>query len=311
MPAYDSEMVESDDIAADTDAEPPILANEDPNDKMGQLAAAVVTHFDYEADKTEYIIEVTDTDAEVAVGPVRVTITVMNVNEAPSAPMEQRGGLSVTGRENVMFDEILADDTSPDLMVGTYRGIGVDAANARWSLTGPDMGDFSIDRSTGEVTFRAAPNYEMPMDADTDNRYQITVVANDGTNDDVASDRDGGERGRRRDANPVGECDGSAHDGAAGWRHNNWGCDGPGRRRNRRVLAVGQDHDTMMDSWMDIAGAMDAAYTVMDADEGSPAGDGDVRRRGRRGQDGLGGDHDGDGHQRGRDGKRGPLGRQV
>ena len=168
---YDREMVESDDIGADAN----------PNDKMGQLAAAVVTHFNADGDKTEYIIEVTDPDAEVAVGPVRVTITVMNVNEAPTAPEEQRGGLSVTGRETPTFNEIV-DDTAPDLMVGTYRGIGVDAVNARWSLSGPDMADFSIDASTGEVMFRQAPDYEMPMDADTDNRYDITVEADDGTN---------------------------------------------------------------------------------------------------------------------------------
>ena len=154
----------------------------DTPDKRGQLAAAVVTHFDYEAAKNTYIIEVTDPDAEVAVGPVRVTIMVMDVNEAPTAPHEQRGGLSVTGRANVVFDEIKADNTTPDLMVGTYRGIGAQAGSVTWSLSGPDMGDFSIGGSTGEVTFRAAPNYEMPMDADTDNRYQITVVANDGTN---------------------------------------------------------------------------------------------------------------------------------
>ena len=126
---YDSVMQESDDIEAD----------EDPMDKIGQLAAAVVTHFDYESDKKEYIVEVTDPDAEVAMGPVRVTIMVMDVNEAPTAPEEQRGGLSVTGRENVMFNEILADDASPDLMVGTYRGIGAQASNASWSLSGPDM----------------------------------------------------------------------------------------------------------------------------------------------------------------------------
>ena len=151
-------------------------------DKFGQLAAAAVTHFDYEGDKTEYIIEVTDPDAEVSVGPVRVTITVMNVNEAPSAPEEQKGGLSVTGRETPMFDEIMADETNPDLMVGTYRGIGVDADMARWSLSGPDMGDFSIGRTNGELMFRQAPDYEMPMDADTNNEYQITVEADDGTN---------------------------------------------------------------------------------------------------------------------------------
>ena len=138
----------------------------------------------------------TDPDAEVTVGPVRVTIMVEDVNEAPSAPEEQRGGLSVTGRQNVVFDEIRADNTTPDLMVGTYRGIGAQAGSATWSLTGPDMDKISIDQSTGEVTFRAAPNYEMPIDADTDNLYQITVG---GQRRDqrrhVASDRDGGERG--------------------------------------------------------------------------------------------------------------------
>ena len=44
------------------------------------------------------------------------------------------------------------------------------------------MADFSIDASTGELTFNAAPDFETPMDADTDNRYQITVEANDGIN---------------------------------------------------------------------------------------------------------------------------------
>ena len=97
----------------------------------------------------------TDPDAEVSVGPVRVTITVMDVNEAPTAPEEQKGGLSVTGRETPMFDEIMADETNPDLMVGTYRGIGVDADMARWSLTGPDMGDFSIGRTNGEYDVQA------------------------------------------------------------------------------------------------------------------------------------------------------------
>ena len=88
----------------------------------------------------------------------------------------------MTGRGNVMFDEIMDGETSPDLMVGTYRGIGVDADEAMWSLTGADMGDFSIGRTNGELMFRQAPDYEMPMDADTNNEYQITVEADDGTN---------------------------------------------------------------------------------------------------------------------------------
>ena len=130
-------------------------------------------------------------------GPVRVTITVMNVNEAPTMPMEQRGGLSVTGRENPMFDEILADDTGPDLMVGTYRGIGVDAADADWSISGRTWVTSASTPSTGELTFDMAPDFENPMDADTDNRYEITVEADDGANTaHPAGVGDGGERGR-------------------------------------------------------------------------------------------------------------------
>ena len=267
---YDMTMVDSDSIDDDESTTDVNEGTTDSEDKEGQLAAAVVTHFDAEGDKREYIIEVTDPDAEVAMGPVRVTITVMNVNEAPTAPMEQRSGLSVTGRENVMFDEILADDTSPDLIVGTYRGIGVDAANARWSLSGPDMGDFSIDASTGEVTFRAAPNYEMPMDADTDNRYQITVVANDGTNGAtlpvtvmvVNVDEDGtltlsaSATEALTMAPQVGDTiTGAVMDPDGGVTGESW--------QWSRTMTP-----DMMASWMDIDGETNAAYTVMEGDTG-------------------------------------------
>ena len=247
-----------------------LTSQDDPPDKRGQLAAAVVTHFDYEAAKNTYIVEVTHPDAEVAVGPVRVTIMVMDVNEAPTAPAEQRGGLSVTGRANVVFDEIKADNTTPDLMVGTYRGIGAQAGSVTWSLSGPDMGDFSIGRSTGEVTFRAAPNYQMPMDADTDNRYQITVVANDGTNDatlpvtvNVTNVEEMGEVTLWASATEaltmapqVGDTiTGAVMDPDGGVTGESW-------QWARTTTPA------MMDSWMDIAGQTNAAYTVTEGDTG-------------------------------------------
>ena len=218
-------------------------------------------------------------------GPVRVTITVMNVNEPPTAPMEQRGGLSVTGRENVMFDEILADNTSPDLMVGTYRGIGVDAANAVWSLSGLDMGDFTIDAITGELMFNMAPNYEMPMDADMDNEYQITVEANDGTNTAtlpmtvmVANVDEMGRVTFWRDgadttdaAIMAGDMLGGAVDDSDG----NPGDTFPIEMYTRIAAANvtswqwAKTMDKMDDaSWMDIVVATNAEYEVMDTDAG-------------------------------------------
>ena len=162
-------------------------------DKFGQLAAAVVTHFDYEADKNEYIIEVTDPDAEVSVGPVRVTITVMNVNEAPSAPSELKGGIAISGSSAENYDEVTDAAATTWDTVAMYRAQGGETASAVWTLSGADAADFTItanvangmDDTTGanaSLTFNAAPDYEMPADADMDSVYEVTLTASDGTN---------------------------------------------------------------------------------------------------------------------------------
>ena len=51
-----------------------------------------------------------------------------------------------------------------------------------YSLSGTDAALFTIDANTGEVSFIAAPDFEVPGDADRDNVYDITVTASDGTN---------------------------------------------------------------------------------------------------------------------------------
>ncbi len=51
-----------------------------------------------------------------------------------------------------------------------------------YSLSGTDAALFTINANTGEVSFIAAPDFEMPGDADGDNVYDITVTASDGTN---------------------------------------------------------------------------------------------------------------------------------
>ena len=163
------------------------------NDKHGQLAAAVVTHFDYEADKNKYYIEVTDPDAEVSVGAVLVTIEVMDVNEAPSAPGELKGGIAVSGPSAVDYSEVTDAAATTWADVAMYRAQGGDSANAVWTLNGADAGSFTItangdngmDDTTGAnavLTFNAAPNYEMRADADMDNMYRVTLTASDGTN---------------------------------------------------------------------------------------------------------------------------------
>ena len=83
-----------------------------------------------------------------------------------------------------------------------------------WSLTGDDSDDFTITndaRNFGVLTFASAPDYENPTDSDTDNAYNVTVNASDGTNtithdvtitvtnvDEEPRGRHGGHHGRRR-----------------------------------------------------------------------------------------------------------------
>jgi len=43
-----------------------------------------------------------------------------------------------------------------------------------------DAGLFSINASSGNVTFKATPNFEAPTDSGRNNVYDITVTASDG-----------------------------------------------------------------------------------------------------------------------------------
>ena len=77
--------------------------------------------------------------------------------------------------------------------VATYSANGSPA----WSLlSGDDADAFSIDASSGVLTFASSPDYEAPADANGDNSYELTVVAkiavdaNDPTSATVAGTRD-------------------------------------------------------------------------------------------------------------------------
>jgi hypothetical protein len=51
------------------------------------------------------------------------------------------------------------------------------------TLEGPDAALFAYDATTGALRFLAAPDFEVPADADADGVYQVTVVAADGSNE--------------------------------------------------------------------------------------------------------------------------------
>ena len=58
-----------------------------------------------------------------------------------------------------------------------------------YSLGGTDARLFNINSSTGAVSFKVAPNYEVPSDAGGDNVYDITVTASDSGTGNLAASK--------------------------------------------------------------------------------------------------------------------------
>ena len=138
-------------------------------DDGGVLTFREPPDFDEPADNNEdneYEVTVVATDQTGHAANMAITVTVTDANEGP----ELTGRESRTVSEN--FDDILAtytarDPENPDLEI------------TRWSVTGRDGGDFTINEA-GELNFRNPPDFERPADSNRDNEYEVTVRASDG-----------------------------------------------------------------------------------------------------------------------------------
>ncbi len=121
----------------------------------------------------EYVIVVEADDGQGGVGDFPVTVTVTNVDETPE--------ITTTAASHTApsFMEIEYDATSADLTVADYEGRDEEGQTITWSRTGTDAGDFTINSSTGVLSFAQRPNFEMPADNGGDNVYNVTVRARD------------------------------------------------------------------------------------------------------------------------------------
>ena len=100
-----------------------------------------------------------------AYGYLDVTVTVTPVNEG--APVV-RGRTSHSVRENT------------STVIYTYRATDPDLNdNIAWSTGGSDGHLFQVS-DRGELSFRAGPDFETPLDTGRDNVYELEVVATDG-----------------------------------------------------------------------------------------------------------------------------------
>ena len=88
------------------------------------------------------------------------------VNQAPV--FTSPNNVSISENTSVAFQAI-ANDANGDTITYSISG-------------GADASLFEINATTGEVSFLAAPDFEVPRDADSDNTYEVTVTASDGVN---------------------------------------------------------------------------------------------------------------------------------
>lgn len=99
-----------------------------------------------------------------------ITVTVTNVNEAPTI---DSGPTSVNYNENQPTSTVVA----------TYEASDVDASTTlTWSLDGDDEDDFTLTENMDgdyELKFKASPNYEAPHDTNTDGDFEVTVKVTD------------------------------------------------------------------------------------------------------------------------------------
>ena len=96
-----------------------------------------------------------------------ITITVTNVDEAPSFAAAT---VDLPINENTSGSVYTAAATDPEQATLTY------------SASGTDAGLFDLDSASGELTFKQSPNFEKPLDSDSNNVYQLDITATDGAN---------------------------------------------------------------------------------------------------------------------------------
>ena len=117
------------------------------------------------ADNT-YNLDITAADATNQVSQA-LTITIADVNEAPAFASTS---VDLNAAENDSSFAHIVDAASDEDSGQTLA----------YSLGGDDAADFNFYTATRTLSFTQAPDFENPEDQDTDNAYELTLIASDG-----------------------------------------------------------------------------------------------------------------------------------
>ena len=118
-----------------------------------------------------YVIIITATDLFGNTTTQTLTITVTNVDEVPPVITGPNGASGTTTGST-------SSKSIPENTTAVYTFTASEPVT--WSITGGvDQAKFTIDPSTGAVSFNTAPDFEVPTDADANNTYIVIITATD------------------------------------------------------------------------------------------------------------------------------------
>ncbi|WP_192357609.1 beta strand repeat-containing protein [Mesorhizobium mediterraneum] len=140
------------------------------DDASGAVSFLSAPDFETPADadgNNVYEVQVQVADGDGGFDTQTLLVTVTNAND--NAPVFT-SGTSASFAENGTGIAYDADANDPDHL-----------ASLNYSISGADAALFNINTLTGVATFKAAPNFDSPLDADGNNVYDIVVTASDGT----------------------------------------------------------------------------------------------------------------------------------
>lgn len=135
----------------------------------GALSFSVAPDFENPTDTGDdntYYVKIIATSGGESVTST-FTIIVNDVNELPTVP--QLDTLLIEENKTLVDNVYSSDDDGTQVDYSILPSIGADSAL------------FQIDESSGELSFIAAPNFEVPTDQGQNNIYEVTVFASSGS----------------------------------------------------------------------------------------------------------------------------------
>ena len=145
------------------------------NGSFLEFTSAGIPDFETPSDTdTDGIYEVTITASDASLSnSINMSVQVTDVNEAPSIIASNQSVPENTPNTTVVMD---VDASDPE---GDAEPTGLNYSFTTNAGGGTDNGRFTLDSATGELRFALSPNFEAPLDGDTDNVYEVQITVSD------------------------------------------------------------------------------------------------------------------------------------